>query len=286
MAGFTCLAIGDAIIKTMAGEWSPIAIAALRFAIAAMALSAILGLKEGRTGFVPQSLWLQAGRGFCLAMGSSLFFAGVFIMPLAEATAITFISPIFVALLSGPLLKEKTRKATYFASFLAFAGVLIVLRPNVALIGWGALFPVCSSFFISLLMIANRASAGQGSSLSMQAFVAIGATPVLIAAALIGNMSGIETLHVAWPEWHVVLRCGIVAVSATGAHWLIYMGSQRAGASVIAPASYVQILSSTTLSCLLFDHFPDLMTLIGVGIILCAGLIIWRDGNAAGKSAL
>lgn len=285
IAGFTTLACGDAVVKSMAGQWSPVAVAALRFAIAAFALSAVLAWKEGKSGFVPAKPWLQVARGACVALGSTLFFAGIFLMPLAEATAISFVSPIYVALLSGPLLGERVRKATYLALAMAFGGVLIVLRPNIALVGWAALFPVASAFFIALLMIGNRASAGQGSGLSMQAFVALAATPILVIAAALGNASGVESLSVAWPAWHVIVRCAIVAASATAAHWLIYMATQRAGASTIAPASYVQILVSTTLGYVVYDHIPDVLTLIGVGIIICAGLVIWRDGKNASKAA-
>ena len=278
LAGFTLLSCGDAVIKTIAGEWSPLAVAALRFTIGAAALSIILALKEGRAAFRPQSPWLQAGRGLCLAVATMCFFAAIFVMPLAEATALVFLAPIITALLSGPLLKEKVRPATWIASSIAFAGVILVLRPNLAELGPIALLPLGSALSFSLMMLANRAVAGQGSSLSMQVFVAAGAAPVLIICALIGEVSGAERFSVSWPDWTIIARCAVVAVSASTAHWLVYLGTTRAGAATIAPMTYVQLLVAITLGWLMFNDTPDGMTMLGSAVIIAAGLFLWSRG--------
>lgn len=279
LAGFALLSSGDAVIKTMAGQWSPLAVAALRFTLGAAGLSLILLLKEGRRAFRPQRPWLQAGRGVCLAVATMCFFAAIFVMPLAEATALIFLAPIITALLSGPLLKEKVRPATWIASLIAFAGVALVLRPNLSELGLIALLPLGSAFAFSLMMLANRAVAGQGSSLSMQVFVAAGAAPVLILCALLGSASGAERLAVDWPDWTVVARCAVVAVTASTAHWLVYLGTTRAGAATIAPMTYVQLLVAVTLGWLIFGDRPDAMTLLGATVIIGAGLYLWRAGR-------
>lgn len=279
LVGFAGLSCGDALIKTMAGEWSPIAVAALRISIAALGLSVILWVKEGRGAFRPQNPWLQAGRGLCMAIATMCFFAAVFVMPLAEATSLVFLAPIITALLSGPLLKEKVRPATWIASVIAFAGVVLVLRPSVLELGPIAFLPLGSAFSFSLVMLANRAAAGQGSSLSMQVFLAVGAAPVLILCAVIGGWSGAERFAMSWPDWTVIARCAAVAVSATVAHWLIYLGTTRAGAATIAPMSYVQLLVAIILGWLIFTDTPDAMTLLGAAVIIAAGLYLWRRGG-------
>lgn len=278
LAGFALLSCGDALIKTMAGQWSPLAVAALRFTIGATGLSIFLLIKEGRAAFRPQSPWLQAGRGLCLAIATMCFFAAIFVMPLAEATALIFLAPIITALLSGPLLKEKVRPATWIASIIAFAGVILVLRPNLSELGAIALLPLGSALSFSLMMLANRAVAGQGSSLSMQVFVAAGAAPVLIVCTVVGGWSGAERFAVSWPDWTVIARCAVVAVSASTAHWLVYLGTTRAGAATIAPTTYVQLLVAITLGWLLFSDTPDVMTLVGSTVIIAAGLFLWSRG--------
>ena len=279
LTGFAVLAVGDAVVKTMAGQWSPIAVAALRFAMAVLGLGTLLALREGREGFRPASPWLQLGRGFCLAMATLCFFTSIFLMPLAVATSLVFISPIFTALLSGPLLKEKVRPETLVASVIAFIGVLVVLRPNLAESGWVALLPLCSALFISFMMIANRAVAGQGSSLSMQLFIAGGAAPILVVATLIGRASGVDVLQFGWPPADVVLRCLVVAITASTAHWLVFLGTTRAGASTIAPMTYIQLLVATVLGWWWFGEMPDMISLLGAVVIVGAGLYLWKSGT-------
>lgn len=279
LTGFAILACGDAVIKTMAGEWSPLAVAALRFTIGAIGLAIILLVTQGRAAFRPLHPWLQAARGVCLAIATMCFFAAIFVMPLAEATALIFLAPIFTALLSGPLLKEQVRPVTWIASMIAFAGVALVLRPNLAELGLVALLPLGSAFAFSLMMLANRAVAGQGSALSMQLFVAAGAAPILILCAVFGGLSGAQRFALSWPDWTVVARSAIVAVSASTAHWFIYLGTTRAGAATVAPMTYVQLLVAITLGWLLFGDTPDAMTMLGSAVIIAAGLFLWGTGR-------
>lgn len=279
LGGFALLSLGDSIIKTMAGDWSPLAVGALRFLFGATGLSVLLWRNEGAPGFRPRSLRLQLARGLCLAIASLLFFCAIFVMPLAEATAVAFLSPLLTALLSGPLLGEKVRPAVWLASLFAFAGVTVILQPNVAELGWVGLLPLASAFFFSLMMIANRAAAGQGSALSMQVFVALVAAPVLVVVAVAGHLSGVPLLQVDAPDWTVVARCAAVALSASTAHWLIYLGTARAGAAAVAPMTYVQLLVASAMGWLLFGDRPGLATLAGAAIIVSAGLYLWRSSR-------
>jgi drug/metabolite transporter (DMT)-like permease len=279
LGGFAILAFGDAVVKSMAGMWSPIAVAALRFAIGACGLSVLLALREGKAGFVPRRPWLQLGRGLCLCGATLTFFSAIFVMPLAEATSLVFLAPILTALLSGPVLGEKVRPATFVASAVAFAGVIIVLRPNLAEVGPTALLPLCAACFMALLMLANRASAGQGSPLSMQVYMAVVAAPILAVAALLGNGSGVSMFALGWPPFDVIWRSAAVAVTASTAHWLVFHGTTRAGAAVVAPMTYVQLIVAVALGWWWFGDRPDAVTLLGAAIIIGAGLYLWRENH-------
>ncbi|MXO72598.1 DMT family transporter [Alteraurantiacibacter buctensis] len=280
LAGFALFSLGDAVTKTMAGVWSPVAVAALRFIMGSLVLGTMLWRAEGRAAFRPQRPWLQVARGAALATATCGFFCAVFIMPLATAISIAFVAPAFTALLSGPLLGENVRPATWVAIAVAFAGVLVILQPNVVTLGWPALLPLFTALGMSLLVIANRASAGAGSALSMQFFVAAGSAVLLSIAALAGAVSGLEFFHAGWPDWTVVARCAFVAVTGTTGHWLIYHGTTRAGAATVAPATYVQLITASLLGWLVFDNVPTLATVGGALVIMLAGLILWWDGRA------
>ena len=276
--GFAVLSCGDAVVKSMAGDWPPYAVATLRFGIGAVALSALLWRSEGRGAFVPQNWWLQFARATCLGLASVCFFSAIYIMPLAEAMAIAFLSPILTQLFAGVLLGEKVKPKVYMVSVVALAGVVIILRPNLALLGWGALLPLVSAVFFALLMVSNRASAGQGSALSMQVFVASLCVPILFAVSVAAKLSGDPALDFGWPSWDVVARCAFVALTASTAHWLAYIGTSRAGAAQVAPAIYVQMVIAVTLGWLFFGDVPDFFTLLGAALIIAAGLYLWRDG--------
>ncbi|PKP93780.1 MAG: EamA/RhaT family transporter [Alphaproteobacteria bacterium HGW-Alphaproteobacteria-15] len=280
VAGFATLSVGDAVVKSMAGAWPAFAVAALRFTFGAVGLSLLLLRSEGPRAFIPTHPWLQVARGLCLSVATVSFFSAIYLMPLAEAMAISFLSPVLTQLLAGVLLRETVHRRVWFASLAAFAGVVIVLRPNLAELGVAALLPLNSALFFALLMIANRASAGQGSALSMQVFVAGVCAPILIIGAAAAKFSGVPAVDFGWPTWDIVLRCAFVAVTASTAHWLAYIGASRAGAAAIAPAIYVQILVAITLGWWWFGDRPDLTTLAGAALIVGSGLYLWQAGKS------
>jgi drug/metabolite transporter (DMT)-like permease len=189
------------------------------------------------------------------------------------------VSPILVQLFAGLLLGERVKPKVYAVSLVALAGVIIILRPNLSELGWAALLPLVSAVFFALLMVANRASAGQSSALAAQVFVAAACAPILIVASVAVKLSGVAMLDFSWPSWDIVLRCAIVALTASTAHWLAYIGTAKAGAAAVAPAIYVQMLVAVTLGWVVFGDVPDRFTLLGASIIIAAGLYLWRDGR-------
>lgn len=280
LAGFATLSVGDAVVKSMAGLWPGTAVATLRYVLGASGLSAILFARQGAGGFAFPHLRFQALRGFAVALSAVAFFSALFLIPLGAATTIGFTAPMITALLAPLLLGEPMRRETWIASSVAFVGVLIVLRPDFAAIGWPALLPLASATGMALMMIGNRRVAGHATPIAMQASLALFALPFLCAAVMVGHFSGFPPLHVGAPHWSVIARCAFVACSASLAHGLIYMATTRAGAATIAPMTYVQLLVATLLGWIVFGERPDALALLGAAIIIAAGLYLWRAGRA------
>lgn len=69
-----------------------------------------------------------------------------------------------------------------------------------------------------------------------------------------------------------------MAVTASTAHWLVYIGAVRAGAAAIAPAIYVQMLVAITLGWWWFGDRPDVATLAGAALIVGSGMYLWCAG--------
>jgi drug/metabolite transporter (DMT)-like permease len=281
LAGFMVLSLGDATAKSMAGEWPGTAIALLRYVLGVLGVGAAVAIVHGRKGFVVPRPWLQLLRGIGVSAGTFGFFMGVQAMPLADATAIVFTSPMLTALLSAVFLGERAGRSVWIATALAFAGVLVVLRPEVARLGWPAGYPLIAALGMATLMVANRKVAGTAPVLVMQFLVAAFAMPVLLVVAVLTASSGLPAFHIGWPSLSVVARCGIIALTGTFAHLMIYLATERASAATIAPMTYVQLLVAVMLGWILFSEPPDVQTIAGGALIVAGGLYLWRSQKPA-----
>jgi drug/metabolite transporter (DMT)-like permease len=279
LSGFALLSVGDAVIKTIGGVWPGTAVAALRYCLGAVGLGLFLWRTEGRAGFIIPMPKIQLLRGFSVAIATLAFFSAIFLMPLAEATAIVFIGPMLTAMISAVWLKEPASRSTWIAAIAAFIGVIIIIRPNFALLGAAALLPLIGALGMAFMMIGNRKVAGSGSPLQMQFLIAAIAAPMLLVAATIGHFSGVKALAVPVPDGSVILRCAFVACTATASHWLVYLGTTRSSAAQIAPMVYVQLLVAMVLGILVFHDWPDGMSLLGSAIIVGAGLYLWQHNQ-------
>jgi drug/metabolite transporter (DMT)-like permease len=278
--GYILLTCGDAVIKTMAGEYPGTVITAMRFAMGAVGIGAIILLREGRAGFAVPRKGLQLARGISLSTASLCFYSSLFFMPLAEATAISFAAPVFIALLSSRIFGERVTAASWGAMLIASIGVVVVLRPNVALLGVTALLPLVAMGAMSVFVILNRISAQDVSPLASQFWVALVATPVQGAVALALHMAGVAGMVVPGPpDWTVLARCLFVAVSASSAHMLLFMATRRVSPATMAPTSYVQIIMALLLGVVLFNDWPDAVALAGTALIVVAGLWLWMAGR-------
>jgi drug/metabolite transporter (DMT)-like permease len=280
VTGFALLSCGDSVVKSMAGDWPGTALAATRFAMGAVGLGAILLWRHGIAGFAVPRMGVQVLRGLLLAVASLLFFLSIHLMPLAEATAISFATPAIIALLSALLLGERIPRLSWLAMVFASIGVVAVLRPNVAILGWVAVMPLVAALSMAGFFMLNRASVGDVPPLAAQFWVAAWATPFQIAVAVAGDTSSVAALAVSWPEWTVIFRCAIVATCASFAHYLVFLGTVRASAATIAPASYVQIIIALMVGMLFFDDWPDAVGIIGTASIIVAGLMLWHSSKA------
>lgn len=278
--GFSMFSVGDTIIKTIGGAWPSIGVAALRFGIATLVLGAILAIREGRAGFVMPRPGIQLMRGLGMTLGTAAFFTALFLMPIAESTAIFFVSPMLTALLATIFLKESASKSVWLALALAFLGVLVLVRPNFVHFGWAVVLPLIAAMGMSMLVLGNRMVAGMASGLAMQFYTAVIAMVMLSIFTAFLMLTGIGELEFGWPDWTVLARVALVALTASCGHWLIYTATTRAGAVVIAPMAYIQLLVALTAGWLVFGDWPDALSILGAAMIVSAGLFLWWSGKA------
>lgn len=259
VALFSC---SDVLSKLLRQSLPAVEIAWLRYLV----FVGFAGLVAGRGGFAglwPRRPGLQMLRGVAVLGSAILFIAGLGYLQVAEATAISFVSPAFITALSIPVLGESVGLRRWAAVLIGLAGVMIVIRPGGGAIQGAALFPLCSALCWAVAMVTTRRMSTSDK-----------AETTLFWSAAIGLV--VLTLFVPFgfvtPTAAQIGLGLMLGVAASAGQYLVILAYKRAPASVLAPFSYAQLLSSTALGYAVFAAVPDRTTFLGAGIIVLSGL--------------
>jgi drug/metabolite transporter (DMT)-like permease len=265
VAAMACFSISDVLAKHLSADLAPVVLAWCRYVLL-LALVAPLAVVR------PQILrtrrpYLQLLRSVGLVGSAVLFLLGLRLLPVAEATAMVFASPLFVTLLATLFLGERLSLPRWLPVALGFAGVLVVVRPGAGVFGMAALFPLLSSLAWACAVVCTRKLSAEDSS----------ATTTFYSA-----LAGAAALTIALPPIDASLAAhapalALMACSWCAAQWLTISAYRAAPATSIAPYAYSQLVWATLLSIAVFAHVPDLMSLSGMGIIVAAGVLAWRN---------
>ncbi len=254
--------VSDAMAKVLRVSLPAAEVAWLRYLTFA-AFAAVLAARNGLPALRSRRPGLQVLRGMALVGSAALFIAGLGRLPLAEAAAISFISPAFITALSIPFLGEVVGIRRWAAVLVGLAGVLIVIRPGNGALQAAALFPLASAACWAVTIIVTRRMGTLDRSETTLLWSAW--TGLLLLTALVPFDFVVPNAG------QVALGVGIGLAASTGQYVLI-LAYRRAAASLLAPFSYVQLLSSTLLGALVFGAVPDGMTLLGASVIIASGL--------------
>lgn len=206
---------------------------------------------------------LQVFRGLGLLCSSIFFIMALGYLPIAEATATGFISPLFVTGLSVLFLGEKVGLRRWTATIAGLLGVLIIVRPGTAAFQPGTIFPIISALGWATALVLTRKISGADRAITTMAFSAI--TGFLL-------LSVIVPFYWIVPSWtQIALGVGI-GVAATVGHWIVVLAFRYADASVLAPFSYVQLVWVTLIGFFLFGEVPDAVAFAGAAIIIASGV--------------
>lgn len=262
IAAMLFFSMSDACSKFLGQTLPPIEIVWLRYSgFALLTLPALLR-RPGR--FRSSAPALQIGRGLGL-LGSAVFFtAGLRFLAMADATATSFVSPLFITALSIPVLGEKVGLRRWSAIAVGLIGVLIVVRPGTSTFNPASIFPLLSSISWACGIVLTRKMSHSTDHM----------VTTLGYAAITGFVVMSLMLPFVWvvPSWQdIAIGCFMACVS-TAAQWLVVLGYRRANASVLAPFSYTQLIWSCLAGFLLFHMTPDVMTLVGAAVIIASGL--------------
>jgi len=206
---------------------------------------------------------LQTLRGLCAVGSSVLFVMGVRQMTMAQATTISFLSPLLVTVLSIPLLHEVVGIRRWAAVATGMLGMIVVVRPGLDGFQPAALFGVASASCWALSLILTRKLATDDPPRTTVLWSAVTGL-LLLTLAL--------PFSAVWPDWRQFGLSVGMGVLATGGQWLVILAHRIAAASVLAPMFYAQLIWSTLGGYLVFNNLPDEWTGAGATIIIASGL--------------
>jgi drug/metabolite transporter (DMT)-like permease len=194
---------------------------------------------------------------------------GVRYLPLAEATVILFASPFLIVALAGPVLGERVRPASWIGVVAGFAAVVIVARPGFGEMSYYALFPLAAAAFYTIYQLITRGLAVKGERPRTTLVWTL-----TIGAAIATPLALMTWEPVSARGWMLMVSLGLVFALA---QFLMIQAFAHAPAGVLAPFAYAQIVAATIVGVVFFDAVPDFWTLLGVAMIVSAGVWIARE---------
>lgn len=266
----------DVLTKVLASSLPVVEIAWIRYVAFTLLILPVLlsnGVMESTRSRRPG---LQLVRGLATVGSALLFTASLPLLPVADATAINFVSPILITALSIPLLGEVVGWRRWTAAMTGLIGVLIVVRPGTGAFETAAILPLLAAASWAGAAVVTRMMSGTDRPITTLAY-----------SALVGT--GILSLIVpfVWvvPSWSDLGLGACIGILSTAGHWLVVLAYRHAAASRVAPFSYVQLIWAGALGFLVFGSVPDRWTVLGAGVIVLSGLYTAHRERVRGRVA-
>ena len=207
--------------------------------------------------------WQQAARGLAILVSALLFLLGLRVLPMADAAAINFVSPLLITALAVPLLGETVGLRRWAALGVGLFGAVLAARPGSGAFQFGAIYPLLSALAWAFAMVLTRGFASAERPATTLLWTA-GSGFLLLSLLL--------PFDARVPDARELVLCLLIGVVASGGQFLVVLAYRLAPASLLAPFSYVQLIWSTLAGYLVFGAAPATATLIGAAVIAGSGL--------------
>ena len=256
----------DAGAKYLAERYPVPLVVWARFFFNVLIMLVFLGPVYGRRLVRTQRPRLQLVRGLALGLSSVLFVSALPYLRLADASAISFVTPMLVTLGAVYLYGQKAPPGTWIALAASFFGVLLVIQPGGSAFTWAAVLPLGTAIFAAIYQLLTSRLAG----------VDDGATSLFIGALVSVAVLTVPVVFFwTWPR-SLTDALLFVTVGALGAssHYLIIRAFDYAPPVVLAPFGYLQIVAALLLGWLVFGNFPGPVALLGICLIVFTGVMM------------
>jgi len=236
--------------------------------------------KMGFGIMMPRRFGAVTLRALLVATSMVFYFSAVALMPIAQALAGLFTSPIIIVVVSVLFMRLRIGMVRIAAVIGGFVGVLFVLQPDVTAFDWMILLPVAGGFFYALGSIVTGTMCKEESTVSML-FIYLLAQGLIGALLLVGveiwplpveqGADGFVTRGWIWPVWemsHLILLQGFAAVAGV---FLITKAYQLGEASFVAVFEYSVLLVGPAIAWAVYGQVLNFWQMLGIALIVLAG---------------
>ena len=262
------LTVNDAIAKWLTERYPVGQVLAMRGGLVVLLVYA-WAVVSGRGAVLRVKSWpLHLARGGLMAGSTFLFVTSLWLLPIADAIAISFAGPIFATALAALILGEPVGWRRWSAVAVGFAGVVVMVRPTPEMFRIVALIPIVAAFVGALRDIVTRKLGTGGESTLM----------VLIVSTSIVAFAGLLTLPFGWvvptlPELGMIALTSVLVAVAQG----LMIESLRLGeVGLVGPFKYTSLLWALLLGLFIWGDVPGTWTLAGAALVVASGLYIWH----------
>ncbi|MFD0915472.1 DMT family transporter [Pseudahrensia aquimaris] len=289
MGASVAFTLNDVGIKFLAGDYALHQIVFFRTLSAlTITMAIIIPLEGGFHLLKTKHPMLHIARGLAVVASNMVFFMGLAALPLAEATAIFFVSPLVITLFSVIFLKEKVGPYRWLAVVIGLVGAIVIMRPGTAAFQIAAIFPVLAAFgYATLHMLTRKLGATEKAS-TLAFYVQL---IFLVVSGSIGIIAGdgkfasdihpsVSFLSRAWvmPDQRDLMIMLAVGLCSASGGYLISQAYRLCAAATIAPFEYLALVLAIVWGIVFFVEWPDFVAWTGIALILSAGLcVLWRE---------
>jgi drug/metabolite transporter (DMT)-like permease len=259
-----CFSSLDATAKYLVQDHSLFLVVWARYA-GQMVVSTPIAWHRGGNGFWRSNhLRTQLVRSLCLVMATLFFFGGLRFLPLAEASAITFLAPMFAIVFAVPVLGEKPTRPRWIAAIAGFMGILLLVRPGSAVFHPATALLVLAAIANAFYQLLTRRLQNDSPDTT------------LFYSGLVGTIALTALLPTTEMPSQLTARDGfflvLLGALAGIGHWFLISAFLRAPASLVAPFTYLHMIWATMYGYFVFGQLPDAISMTGMAVIVGSGV--------------
>ena len=286
-----CFSLNDVGFKFLSDQYALHQIVLLRAMVGlAVLLLMIMPFSGGWQIIRTRKLGWHLVRGLCVVLANTFLFLGLAAMPIADAVAVFFVSPLVITVFSILFLGEMVGVRRWSAIIVGFIGVMVIVKPGTSAFQLASLFPMAAAVLYAVMNIVARRIGSTESAATMTFYIVISFITVSIAMGLTvgdGRFAGMDNASLdfllrAWgpiggADIPIIIILGLSGVLGG---FLINQAYRLSEAAFAAPFEYVSMPMAIMWGITLFGTWPDRTAWVGIVLILGSGLyLVWRESR-------